>query len=448
MNNLWEIAFIFLLTVLNGLFSMSETAVVSARKARLQQRFQAGDAKAGTALVLAHQPDRFLSTVQIGITLIGILAGAFGGAGLAKDLATLLHRGGLSTTVSQKLAFGLVVASITYLSLVIGELVPKRLALNNPEGIASLVAAPMNALSRLTTPFVWLLTLSGNAILWLLRVKPSAEPAVTEEEIKILIAQATRAGVFVEEEQEIVERIFRTADRRITDLMTPRREIVWLDVEDNPEANWRKVAAAQHTRFPLCQGGLDNILGIVSLKNLWEQARRGQAVDWQMAVQEALYVLETTRTLEILDRFKEAGQHMALIVDEYGIVVGLVTLTDVMEAMVGEVPSSKEPYDFAIVRREDGSYLLDGMLPKDEFQQLLHLEELPEAEEYSTLGGFVMERLGRIPTVSDHFEYRGLSFEVMDMDGHRVDKVLVASIGTPAPPQSGVDGGQTPGIYR
>jgi putative hemolysin len=422
----FEIILIVLLTLLNSVFSMSETAIVSARRTRLQQRVNLGDTRAKTALELAQHPDRFLSTVQIGITLIGILAGAFGGARLSEDLARVLEGMGLSANVSKNVGFGLVVVAITYLSLVIGELVPKRLALNNPEGIASLVAAPMNTLSRLTAPLVSLLTVSSNAVLWLLRVKPSSEPVVTEDEIKILIAQATHAGVFAEEEQEIVERVFRTADRRVQDLMTPRKEIVWLDKEESKETIRQQLLASHRSRFPVGEGSLDQVVGVASLKDLWEAMCTDAEIPWPQILREPLYIYESTRALEVLDKFRAAGQHMALVVDEYGVVAGLVTLHDVMEAMVGEVPTVEEPQDAAVVQREDGSWLLDGMLPKAELMRLLGLRDLPEAEEYSTLGGFVMERLGRIPAVSDHFEYGGLRFEVMDMDGHRVDKVLVA----------------------
>lgn len=425
MGSLFEIAVIFFLTLLNGLFSMSETAVVSARKARLQQRAEAGNAGARAALHLANQPERFLSTVQIGITLIGILAGAFGGAKLSEDLAKFLQGLGVREATSQSLGFGLVVAGITYLSLVIGELVPKRLALNNAEGIASFVAKPMNGLSRLTSPLVWVLSVSGNALLWLLRVKPSSDPTITEEEIRILIRQGTTSGVFAEEEQEIVERVFRTADRRAVHLMSPRKEIVWLDVEDSWEDNRQKISDSYHSVFPLCRGSLDHVLGVVPLKNLWVQRTLEKEQDWEAVMRKPLYVLETTRALELLDRFKAARDHFALVVDEFGVVSGVVTLHDVMEAMVGEVPTLEEVSDLPVVQREDGSWLMDGMLPKEEFQRLLKVGALPEAGDYSTLGGFVMQRLGRIPVVSDHFEYETWRFEVMDMDGHRVDKVLV-----------------------
>lgn len=431
MGNIFEILLILVLTVLNGVFAMSETAVVSVRRARLQQRAEAGDERARAALALVQRPERFLSTVQIGITLIGILAGAFGGAGLSEDVAGWLTRLGLTPSVSKTVGFVLVVACITYLSLIVGELVPKTLALNNAEGIAVGIARPMNLLSRFASPLVWLLTISTNGLLRLLGIRQTGEQPVTEDEINILIGQGVKVGAFAEEEQAIVERVFRTADRRVNTLMTPRREIVFLDVEDSWGHNREKIASAAHSAFPVCEGGMDNILGVAALKRIWHEGADGQPVDLRSLAHKPLYVLETTRTLNMLETFRQsAGRHVALVVDEYGNVVGLLTLHDILEGIVGEVPSSEEAHgqDLAAVQREDGSWLLDGMLPISEMVHLLDLKTTPEdAREYNTLGGFVMMRVGHIPSVGERFDWEGLRFEVMDMDGHRVDRVLVSS---------------------
>jgi putative hemolysin len=413
------------LTVINGVFSMSETAVVSVKRIRLQQRAEAGDDNAAVALDLAQRPDKFLSTVQIGITLIGILAGAFGGSELSDEAAKLLTQIGVPTANSKPLGLALVVGLITYLSLVIGELVPKTLALNNPEKIATQIAKPMRFLSVVASPLVFLLSASTRGILWLMRVKPSDEPPVTEDEIKMLIAQGTKAGVFADEEKEIVEGVFRTADRRVSSLMTPRREVAYLDVEDPWEENRGKIKTAGYSAFPVCEGGMDNLLGIAVLKTMWEVLEEGRVVDLRSIIEKPIFVLESTRALKALDVFRGAKQHIALVVDEYGGVVGLITLHDIVEALIGEVPDITGVRPSEAVQREDGSWLLDGMLPMDDLLHLMKVKQIPEdIGEYATLGGFVMARLGRIPSVGDIFEWDGTRFEVLDMDGNRVDRVL------------------------
>ncbi len=426
-----EILFIILLLVANGVFAMSEIAVVTARKARLRQRADAGDAKARVALELANAPDRFLSTIQIGITLVGILAGAFGGATIAEQLAARLSVVPWLAPYSEAIGIAVVVIVITYLSLIIGELVPKRLALNNPEGIASRVAGPMSKLSVFAAPVVKLLSVSTAAVLKLLGVKPSAEPPITEEEIKVLIEQGTQAGVFAEVEQEMVESVFRLADRRVSRLMTQRLEIVWLDVGAPLEEVRRKIGENRFSRFPVCQGSLDNILGVVKARDLLERSLAGDVLDLRACMRPPLFVPETRTALQTLELFKASQTHIALVIDEYGALEGLVTINDVMEAIVGDIPLAGEQAETSAVQREDGSWLLDGMLPVDEFKELFPVGVLPGEErgDYHTLAGFVMMRLGRIPAAADHFEWGGLRFEVMDMDGNRVDKILVA----PAP---------------
>ena len=423
-----QITIVLLLIIANGLFAMSEMAIVSARKARLRQRAEEGDHKARAALELAETPNRFLSTAQIGITLIGILAGAFGGATLAKELGAYLGRIPPLKPYGEAIGLVIVVLATTYLSLVIGELVPKRLALNNPERIAAAIAAPMRALSVIAHPAVRLLSLSTELVLRILGIRPSAEPPITEEEIKLLLEQGTEAGVFQEVEQDMVESVLLLDERRAAGLMTPRPEIVWLDVEDSLEEVRRKMIASPYSRFPVCQGSLDNVLGEVEARDLLARSLCGEAFDLKSLLQKPLYVPETMPALKVLEAFKQSGTQMALVIDEYGSIQGLVTLKDILEAIVGDIPSAEELAEPQVVQREDGSWLLDGMLPVEELKEILGIGELPGEEQglYQTTAGFVMTQLGRIPAAAEHFEWGGLRFEVMDMDGNRVDKVLVA----------------------
>ena len=422
-----EILIILLLIVANGIFAMSEIAIVSARKVRLQQLANQGNTKARTALELANAPNHFLSTVQIGITLIGILAGAFGGATLSRTLASALNQIPALAPYSQALSFGVVVVVITYLSLIIGELVPKRLALNSPEQVAANVAIPMRFIAKIAAPVVHLLSASTETVLRLLGIEPSTDPQVTEEEIKVLIEQGTEAGTFEPAEQNMVERVFRLGDRPVSALMTPRPDIIWLDLEDSTEENRQKIINSCHSRFPVCQGGLDNVLGAIHVTDLLGRSLAGQPLDLTIGLGQPLYVPESTRGLKVLELFKQTGIHMVLVVDEYGVIQGLVTLNDILVEIVGDVPSAGELEEPMAVQREDGSWLLDGMLPVDEFFEMFKIEEAPREHRgnYQTLGGFVITHLGRIPTAADHFEWEGMRFEVMDMDGNRVDKVLL-----------------------
>ncbi|MGJ5632502.1 hemolysin family protein [Nostoc sp. CALU 1950] len=423
----FEILIILVLVIANGVFSMSEMAIVSARKVRLQQLANQGDAKARAALKLAESPNQFLSTVQVGITLIGILTGAFGGATIAEKLAIYVGRVPFLAPYSEPLSFGIVVLIITYLSLIVGELVPKRLALNNPERIASIVAIPMRALSAIASPMVYLLSASTDLILRVLGITASTEPQVTEEEIKILIEQGTEAGTFEEAEQDMVERVFRLGDRPVSYLMTPRPDIVWLDLDDSAEENRQKMVDSAYSRYPVCQGGLDNVLGVIPVTDLLARSFRGEPLDLTIGLRQPVFVPESTRGLKVLELFKQTITHMALVVDEYGVIQGLVTLNDIMSEIVGDVPSTDGQDQPQAVQREDGSWLLDGMLPVEEFLELFGMEEWESDEHgsYQTLGGFVITHLGRIPTAADHFEWQGMRIEVMDMDGNRVDKVLV-----------------------
>lgn len=424
-----EVLLVVVLVALNGVFAMSEIAVVSARKARLQQRADAGDRRAGRALELAEDPIRFLSTVQIGITLVGILAGAFGGATITEEIGAWLESYPVVAPYSQGIGLAVVVLAITYLSLVVGELVPKRIGLNNPEGIASAVAGPMQRHSRIASPVVWLLTASTEGLLRLLGVRCSEEPPVSGAEISVLLEQGTRAGVFEEEEQEMVERVFWLGDQRVASLITPRYRVVWLEVDASLGENLERMMRHRHSRFPVCDGGLDRVLGMVEVKDLWAEQLQERPIDLRASLKQPLFVPESTRALRLLELFRDSGTHLAVVVDEYGGVQGIVTLDDVLDEVAGDA-GAPNPH---VVRREDGSWLVDGSYPVDELRDALGLPERREEErgEYRTVGGFVVTRLGRIPSAGDHFEADGLRMEVVDMDGNRVDKVLI--VAAPAP---------------
>jgi len=421
----FQILFIILLIIANGVFSMSEIAIVSVRKARLQQLANEGNAKAATALELATSPNRLLSTVQIGITLIGILAGVVGGATIAEELAARLGSITPLAPYSEAVALGIVVLVITYLTLVIGELVPKRLALHNAERIACAMANPMRALSVFASPVVYFLSISTDAVLRTLGIRPGAEPPVTEEEINILIEQGMKAGTFEKAERDMVEHVFRLGDLRVGALMTPRTEIAWLDIDEPQEEIRRKIAESVHSRYPVGQGSLDNILGIVQVKDLLSLNMAGKPFDLKAILRRPLFVPESTHALKVLELFKQSGIHISLVVDEYGSIQGLITLNDILEEIVGEIPSVEELTEPLAVQREDGSWLLDGMLPVSDFKDIFHIAKLPGEGIYQTLGGLVLMQMGRIPSVGNSFEWNGLRFEVVDMDKNRVDKVLV-----------------------
>ena len=430
-----EISVVVALTVLNGLFAMSETAMVSARRARLKERAQGGDRGARTALELAEDPNRFLSTVQIGISLIGVLAGAFGGAALAGPLAEVLRAVPVLAPYAELVAFAVVVGAITYLSLVVGELVPKRLALGAPEAVASLVARPMRFLSALTAPVVWFLGASTDAILRLLRISPSSEAPVSEQEVEILLDEGARAGVFEAEERDLARRALQLDDRPVRELMTPRPKIVWLDADDPPEEHRRIVTESRHSWFPVARGDLDDLLGLASIKDDW--ARGGEAGDGAGlldSLKRPPMVPERVPATRALETFKRSGIPAAIVADERGNIEGLVTPTDVLEALVGGMPDAEDPAgeEPNVVMRADGSLLIDGLTMAGDLKECLGLPELPyEEEDYQTVGGMVMVGLGRVPAVSDSFQWEGWRFEVVDMDGNRVDKVLATPLERP-----------------
>jgi len=422
---------VLLLILLNGVLSMAEMAVVSSRRARLQQMAEAGHEGAAAVMKLLADPSDFLSTIQIGITLIGILTGAFSGATLSNPVAELLMQVGLPGNLAAPLAVFVVVAITTYVSLVVGELVPKRLALNDPERIASAVAGPMATLSRVTSPLVWLLARSSEGLLRLLGIKPSDEPLVTEEEVRVLIEQGTQTGVFEPIEEEIMEQVFRLSDRTVSVIMTPRRDIVWFDVADTPGEIRETVLIHGHSRYPVARDDLDDVIGVVMVKDLLASQMADQPIDLAALAQPPLYVPESMQALDVIERLRESRAHMALVIDEYGGLEGLVTFTDIMRAILGDLPDNQGQREEPVIEREDGTWLVDGMYPVDEFQDYFEIKELPHEDEanYQTVGGMVMALLGQVPKPSDRVSWAGYDIEVMDMDGRRVDKVLVSPRG-------------------
>jgi putative hemolysin len=425
-----DIFLLFILFLLNGVFAMSELAIASARKTRLQQWAEEGDERAAMALRLAEHPNRFLSTVQIGITLIGIVTGFYGGATLSAPVAWYLARVPALAPYSRSIAVVLVVGLVTYLSLLIGELVPKRLALQNPERIAMAIAQPMNFLSRIAAPLVTVLGASSDLILRLLGVRHAGDPPITEEEIEILLQEGAAAGVFAPAEHEMVEGIFDLGDREARELMTPRYRLIALDVDDPLDESFRKMAASPHQVFPVYEGDLDRVLGMVPVKSLWAASLSGDPIDLRALTQPALIVPESMPALEVLQRFRDRASNAAMVVDEYGGIQGLISLHDLMEAITGDLAVSQERSG-EVVRRDDGSWLLDGALPVHEVRDVLEIDDpLPGEEngDYETLGGFLMSRLERIPDVGDTTDWSGHRFEVVDMDGRRVDRVLVTTV--------------------
>lgn len=422
-----ELLIILLLVLLNGVFSMSEIALVSSRKSRLEAFARNGDTKAKAALALANSPNRFLSTVQIGITLIGILLGVYSGDNITSDLEVFLGQIDLIAPYKHSLAVGLVVLLITFLSLVLGELVPKRIGLSNPEGIAKMVAAPMNILSKITAPFIALLSLASDLLIRVLNIKQN-ESAVTEEEIKSLIQEGTSGGVFEEIEQEIVHNVFQLGDRRVTSLMTNRQEIVWLNLEDSVQDNKEKIFDTKHAVYPLCKGTVDNVLGLIYIKDLIGADVDERLASLQTLKREPLYLPESNRAYQALEKFKEQRVFFGLIVDEYGGLMGVVTMHDIMDALVGDI-SEIDEFEAEITEREDGSFLIDAQLPFDDFMQFFELtvndNERKELIGFNTLGGFALHVLEDIPETGEKFRWKQFDFEIIDMDKSRIDKILV-----------------------
>lgn len=434
MMDLTLLALLLLLIILNGILAMSEIAVVSSRKARLQKLADDDSPGAESALALHNEPSTFLSTIQVGITTVGILSGAIGETAMADPLAAWLSSRGFTEDYARGTSMTVVVAALTYFSVVIGELVPKRLGLLAPEKIASLIAPPMNMLSRLARPLVWLLSASSNFLLKIMGAVGKEPSPVTNEEIKVMMEMGAETGVFHESEQAIVSNVLRLDEQRIGEIMTHRNDIYVLDL-DQPEADIRNcIAESTHTRIVVCRNGLDNIVGILRTADILKDALSGKPLAIEQSLRPALYVPEGVSTTHLLENFRKARQQCALIVDEYGELQGLVTLTDVLTSIVGELPTSDITEEQDIVVREDGSWIIDGSVTIERLKSALKIDtDMPGEEEnaFNTLGGFVMYTLGRIPAISDHFESSGCRFEVVDMNKHRVDKVLVARIVLP-----------------
>jgi putative hemolysin len=425
-----ELLIILVLIIANGIFALSEIAVVSARKTRLQQWAERGDRRAAVALELANAPEELLSTVQIGITLIGIMTGAVSGATVAEAISDWVLQFSPLAPYSGTIGLGVVVIVITYLSLVVGELVPKRLGLSSPERVAAAVAPPMRALSRLATPIVRLLTFSTNGLIRLLGLQLPSEPAVTEDDVHGLLQQGARVGIFEPHEPEIVERVFRFTDLRVNMLLTPRTQIVWLDLEDSLETVRQKIESGSHWWFPVCEGSIDRVVGVVDTRDLLKRCLAGEAVNLRATMKPPLFVTETMRAMRLLELFQERGQQLAVVISEYGGIEGVVSLADFLEALVGHIPEVGEASHAPITRREDGSWIIDGQTSVYDLKATLDLDELSHEAGggYHTLGGMMMAQLGRLPAVGDHLDWAGWRFEVVDLDGRRVDKVLVTPL--------------------
>ncbi|HOG48580.1 MAG TPA: hemolysin family protein [Anaerolineae bacterium] len=427
-----QIVIILLLIAANGLFAGIEMAVVSSRRSRLEAQAEEGDRNAQAALDLIEAPSTFLSTIQIGITLVGTLAGAIGGAALATRLAPALAQLPGVAPYAQTIAVAVVVIGITYLTLVLGELVPKRIALIHPESIARASAPFMRSLAGAARPIVWVLSGSTDLVLWLTGQRAVEPPPASEEEIKYLMAEGARVGVFAGTERELVERVFRFADTRVRELMQPRSEVVAIDVELPADEVRQLVLSATYSRFPVYRDNLDNILGIAHARDILVQ---GDEIDLGKILRQPLFVPESQLISATLRAFQVTHSHIAIVINEYGETEGLVTLEDVLEQLVGEIEDEYDRVEQSIVRRADGSLLVDGMLPADELRELLGVEQLPGEEHYqfNTLAGFVMAQLGRLPRVADYIIADGHRFEVIDMDGRRIDRVLVAPAQPPQP---------------
>ncbi|MDF7815392.1 hemolysin family protein [Hymenobacter sp. YC55] len=419
-----ELLLILLLVILNGVFSMSEIALISSRKSKLEAQAKQGSGTAQAALALAHDPTRFLSTVQIGITLISILTGVFSGAGLTTQLKDLIARVPVLAPFADTIAVVLMVIFITYLSVVVGELLPKRIDLTNPEGIIKFMAAPMALLSRLTAPFIWLLTVSSDFLIKLLGIKDQESP-VTEEEIKALMKEGASEGTIQEIEHDIVKNVFSLGDRRVGSLMTSRQDIVWLDLDDDPAATKQTVLTRKQSAYPLCQGSLDEVRGMVYLKDLVDEHLDAQLLRLEELQKEPLFMPASSKAYHALELFRQRRVHQGIVVDEFGGVVGLVTIDDILDALVGDVSPDTDSNP-AIVERNDGTFLIDAQLPFAEFAERFHI---PAAQRrglsgFHSLGGFALHILSVLPRAGEHFMWEGHYFEIVDVDRSHIDKIL------------------------
>lgn len=427
-----EVVVILILIIANGVFAMTEIAIVSAKKIRLEFLAEKGSAGAKSALQLANDPTRLLSTIQVGISIISTFTGAFGGATLAKALEESIKKIPALAPYSGALSLALVVIVITYLSLIIGELVPKRIALNGPEKVATKVAVPISFFARLVAPLVKVLSVSTELVLKLFGIKEKAEEPITEEEINLMIAQGTKTGAFEQAEQDMVENVFNLADLRVRSLLTPRTQIDWLDLEAADEDNWRIIAESRHSRFPVARGNLDDIVGLVYARDILSNRALAvsNSLELESLMRKPLFIPKSMKAFSLLEIFKKNGTEIAFVIDEYGSLNGLVTIDDVVEHIVGDIHLLGEDDNEEIIQRDQNSWLLDGLLSIEEVKELFDLAELPGEESglFQTLAGFIMSYLGYIPKAGERFEWQSLRFEIVDMDRTRIDKVLVTKL--------------------
>ena len=419
------------LILVNGLLAMAELAVFSSRPTRLRQMADNGSRGARAALRLLDDPTRFLSAAQIGITLIGVLAGVYSGARFATPLGRWLAGLELLAPVVQyteAIAYGIVVVAVTYLSLVLGELVPKRWALTNPEAVAAIVARPMEIVARASAPLVWVLQGSTELVVRALGLRKSTSRGVTEEEIRAMIAEATRAGVFHIDEHRLIEGVLRLPDRTVRSIMIPRGDVVWLDVDDSRDAVWNAVRISSHSRYPVCRGQFDELLGVVQTGDLADWLREPASGDLVSRLRSPLVVHESTRILRLLDLFRESKQNFAVVVDEHGSIEGIATPANILTAIAGELPEAASEAVPEAVVRDDQSWLIDGRMPIDEVERLLGHGAMRSGDDYTTLAGFVLAQLGHLPATGEHFNWHGMRFEIVDMDGRRIDKLLIRSL--------------------
>jgi putative hemolysin len=425
---------LLLLVCINGLFAMAELAIFSSRPTRLLEQANRGSGGARAALRLLDHPTRFLSSVQIGITLIGVLSGVYSGARFAAPLADWLAHFALLAPVTEYLdtaAYAIVVVGVTFLSVVIGELVPKRWALTNPEAIASGLARPMEMVAFLSAPLVWVLRSATELVVRLLRLPKNTARAVSEEEIRSMIAEGTHTGIFHAAEHQMIEGVLRLPDRTVRSIMTPRGDVVWFDSADSRETVWNVVRTSGHSRYPVCRGQLDELLGIVMTGELAEWLGNPQSGELDSRLQTPLIVHESTRILRLLELFRESKMHFAAIVDEHGSIEGVVTPSDILTAIAGELPEAANEETAEAVARDDSSWLMDGSMSIDDVERLLGAGSMRSGDDYTTLAGFVLAQLGHLPTTGESFRWRGHRFEVVDLDGRRIDKLLVQRLASP-----------------
>jgi putative hemolysin len=418
-----EIFILLTLIFLNGLFVMSEIALVSARKARLEHQAEKGDEKARRALTLANNPEIFLSAAQIGITLVAILTGVYSGDKFSKDLQPTIEKIEFLRPYAQTVSVTIIVIIVTFLSIIFGELIPKQIGLIKAERIAKAVAGPMNVFATITHPIVWLLNKISILFFRIFNIKRSKDDAVTEEEIKTMIVEGTEAGTIDEAEQVIIERVFHLGDRNITSLMTHRSDIIWFNLDDTEDKIKEKILSEPHSAYPICDGSIDNLKGVVSIKDLYVSPDH---IEFKELMQTALFVPENNSPYQVLEKFKQSKIHSAFIVDEYGSILGLITLNDILEAIVGDIPQP-DVADYEITEREDGSFLIDAQIPFYNFLTRFEKTEwMNEGEhDFDTLAGFILHALEHIPRTGEKFDWKGFRFEIIDMDSHRIDKVLV-----------------------